>query len=110
MTLKIALPERLEKIRRYLFSRQRHYQLTFTQPSGVFVLRDLAQFCRAHNTTYHQDAAVAQRLDGRREVWLRIQHHLKLTDEKIWQLYTGIYPPIPSPSLPGGQSFNAQTE
>jgi hypothetical protein len=25
--------------------------------------------------------------EGRREVWLRIQAHLRLTDEELWRLY-----------------------
>jgi hypothetical protein len=51
------------------------------------VLDDLATFCRAHASTFHLNAAAANRLDGRREVWLRIQQHLRLTDDQLWQLY-----------------------
>jgi hypothetical protein len=30
---------------------------------------------------------VSDRLDGRREVWLRIASHLNLTEEQLWELY-----------------------
>ena len=51
------------------------------------VLHDLAKFCRAHESTFHPDHAISDRLDGRREVWLRIQQHLQLTDDQLWALY-----------------------
>lgn len=56
--------------------------------SGI-VLSDLARFCRAHSSTGHADPHIAARLDGRREVWLRIQNHLRLTDDELWQLHGG---------------------
>lgn len=72
----------------YLLSRRGAYQDTFRNPRGELVLADLAKFCRANESTGHPDPHVAARLDGRREVWLRIQHHLKLSDEELWKLYT----------------------
>ena len=51
------------------------------------VLTDLAKFCRAHESTFHLNPAAANRLDGRREVWLRIQQHLQLTDDQLWSIY-----------------------
>ena len=51
------------------------------------VLLDLAKFCRARESTFHPDHSVSDRLDGRREVWLRIMHHLKLSEEQLWALY-----------------------
>lgn len=32
---------------------------------------------------------MAGRLDGRREVFLRIQQHLQLSDDDLWSLYDG---------------------
>lgn len=55
--------------------------------SQTAVLADLAKFCRAHKSTHHADPRESARLDGRREVWLRIEHHLKLTSEQFWSLY-----------------------
>lgn len=51
------------------------------------VLRDLARFCRAHQTTFHQDPRIHAVLEGRREVWLKIEEHLQLTMEQIYELH-----------------------
>jgi len=51
------------------------------------VLVDLARFCRASQSTFHPDARLAAQLDGRREVYLRICQHLKLTEDQLWSLY-----------------------
>lgn len=77
----------LEKIRLALFGRQRTYQTVFNTPEGRAVLEDLASFCRADESTFHPDARIAANLDGRREVWLRIQQHLHLDSEDLWKLY-----------------------
>lgn len=77
----------LEKIRDLLFRRQRAYQAVFNSPVGREVLLDLARFCRAHESTYNADPRIAANLDGRREVWLRIEHHLQMDSETLWSLY-----------------------
>lgn len=78
-----------ERTRRFLFGRatvyRRHFDLTNRDAADI--LRDLAKFCRAHKSTAHTDTHLAARLDGRREVWLRIQNHLQLSDEDLWKLY-----------------------
>lgn len=51
------------------------------------VLKDLARFCRAHSTTFLPDARAHAVLEGRREVWLKIQEHLHLTEEEIYRLH-----------------------
>lgn len=51
------------------------------------MLSDLAKFCRANDTTFHPDPHIRCQLDGRREVWLRIQNHLKLTDDELFEIY-----------------------
>jgi hypothetical protein len=51
------------------------------------VLSDLATFCRASASTYHLDQRLSDVLIGRREVFLRISHFLKLTDDDLWSLY-----------------------
>lgn len=79
----------------YLTGRGRIYRRLLNTDDGKLFLRDMAKFCRAHQSTAHADATVAARLDGRREVWLRIQHHLQLDDETLWRLYGGT--PIPEP-------------
>lgn len=78
----------------FLRRRKRNYQLTFMDMSGQEVLMDLVQFCRADASCWHPDARVHAVLEGRREVWLRIQQHLNLTSEQLAALYGGV--PFPS--------------
>ena len=79
--------EAYEKARSFIFRRQKAYQLAFDTETGKMVLADLAKFCRAHESTFHPNADVSRQLDGRREVWLRIQQHLRLDSEQLWKLY-----------------------
>lgn len=51
------------------------------------VLLDLAKFCRAHQTCFHPDPRLHAMLEGRREVWLKIQEYLQLTDQEIYDLH-----------------------
>lgn len=79
----------IEKVRSFLFGRQRAYQNVFNK-ENVFtekVLADLAKFCRASKTTFHPDPRVHATLEGRREVWLRIERHLNLPPEDLWQIF-----------------------
>lgn len=78
--------ELADKAKQYLFRRRTAYVATFSSPSGEEVLADLARFCRANRPTFHPDPRVAAQLDGRREVWLRIQQHLQLSDADLWRL------------------------
>jgi len=72
-----------------LATRALSYQRVFLK-KGVDtdkVLSDLAKFCRANTSTYQADPRLSDVLIGRREVWLRIQHHLQLSDDQLWALY-----------------------
>ena len=80
----------LAKLRVALGDRRYAYQTTFKGPLADVVLRDLARFCRAHESTFHVDPRAHAVAEGRREVWLRIQNHLKLTPDELWALYSGI--------------------
>lgn len=75
-------------LRNFVFGRQRAYLETFDTKSQMNqkVLSDLAKFCRANESTYHPDPRIHAVLEGRREVWLRIQNHLKLDSESLWKL------------------------
>lgn len=55
----------------------------------VDVLVDLAEFCRANESCFHQDPRVHAALEGRREVWLRIQEHVHLTPAQLMALRQG---------------------
>lgn len=87
--------ESLQKVLGLLTSRKRAYQLCFGSAAGNEVLMDLVLFCRAAET-----CVIAEKgkpvdrertliLEGRREVWLRIQQHMKLTEEQLYALYNG---------------------
>lgn len=80
--------ELVEKARRFLMRRRHNYRLAFLSPPGQEVLRDLAAFCRANETTFHADARLHAVAEGRREVWLRIANHLNMPPDELWALYT----------------------
>lgn len=79
------------KAKHYLFGRRGAYvrRLDPGNADAQTILVDLMRFCRANESTAHPDDRASARLDGRREVWLRIQQHLRLDDETLWQLYGG---------------------
>lgn len=81
----------VERAKSFLMNRRTAYirVFDFDNANSNAVLQDLAKFCRANESTFHEDPRAEGRLDGRREVWLRIQHHLHLTPEQLWQLYSG---------------------
>ncbi len=71
-----------------LHSRKRAYDYVFDTESidARIVLKDLAQFCRANQSTFSEDARLHAVLEGRREVWLRIQKYLNLTPDELWEI------------------------
>lgn len=77
----------IQRAKAFLRSRRMSYITTFEGPDAEKVLRDLAKFCRAHTSTFSGDSRMSDVLEGRREVWLRIQHHLQLSDEDLWDKY-----------------------
>lgn len=89
------IKDTIESIRRLIGSRAYAYKVTFNKESAWahIVLRDLAQFCRAHKTTFHEDPRMQAVLEGRREVFLRIQEHLQLTETQIFDLHHIRYVP-----------------
>lgn len=86
------MEELWEKVRRVLFDRQISYRHTFNPESqmAIIVLKDLAKFCRAHETTFHQDPRVHAMLEGRKEVWIRIQNFTNMDSETLYKLYTKV--------------------
>lgn len=75
----------VEDATRGLAARQRAYSACFSGAKEV--LEDLARFCRANETCWDPDPRVHAALEGRREVWLRIQTTLGLTPEQLFALY-----------------------
>ena len=83
------IKEWLDKLRIALNERRYAYQKTFNGPLAEVVLKDLSRFCRAHESTFAIDPRAHALAEGRREVWLRIESHLKLSPDQLWQLYSG---------------------
>lgn len=85
------LSEFVSRLGRRLTVRQLRsaYNLTFRTPSGTnYVLPDLSEFCHAQEPAPRDDSLFAQgRAAGRRDVWLRIQEHIHLTDEELVAVY-----------------------
>lgn len=79
----------IDRVKRFLWNRQHNYRIVFNSPPGQIVLADLASFCRSRSSTFDVDARVHAMAEGRREVWLRIQNHLNLTQKKLYELSTG---------------------
>jgi hypothetical protein len=79
----------LSKAKSYLTGRAQAYRRTFDPESvaAQAVLRDLAKFCRGTESTFHPDPRVHALLEGRKEVLLRIQNHLDLSPDKLWEIY-----------------------
>lgn len=77
----------------FLFRRRNAYCKVFLQmdgqpaPYAEEVLADLARFCRANQTCFHEDPRVNAALEGRREVWLRLQQHLRLSEDQLQRIY-----------------------
>lgn len=81
--------ERWHKALEFMRLRKRSYQLQFATSDGRLWLDDLARFCRANEPCFDLNDRKHALLEGRREVWLRIQNHLGLTPEQLLVLYAG---------------------
>lgn len=87
-----------DAIQRFLY-RKRDYQSLFLTPNGTptaageRVLKDLARFCRANQSTAvvspvtrSVDPVASALAEGRREVYLRITRHLYLDESYLTKL------------------------
>ena len=79
----------VDQVKAWLASRQNAYRGLFRGRHAPVVLADLAKFCRATETTYHENERLSGVLEGRREVWLRIQNHLNMSQDELYKLTTG---------------------
>jgi hypothetical protein len=73
--------------RAWKWQKRKAYRDVFAGPVGAIVLQDIAKFCRATETCYDPDPRIHAALEGRRELWIRIQNHLQLSPEELWKLY-----------------------
>lgn len=74
----------------FFAEKKKAYQSAFGQPPhGPMVLADLAIFCRARETcVVPGDRDRTYVLEGRREVFLRVQDFLERTPEELVVLFT----------------------
>lgn len=81
--------ETIQRFKDRLLGRARAYNAVFLRgaPETEAVLRDLAKFCRAHDSTFHTDPRVHAVLEGRREVFLLIMAFLNLSQEELYHLH-----------------------
>lgn len=79
----------IDRVKSLIFGRAFAYNHVFKKENAFaqVVLRDLAKFCRAYETTFSADPRIHAAMEGRREVWLRIQEHLQLTPDHIYDLH-----------------------
>lgn len=83
------MSEVVERVKDFFRRKKISYQNVFSKDSEATkaVLADLAKFCRANETTFLPDQRAHAVLEGRREVWLRIQSYLRLSTDELYNLY-----------------------
>ena len=71
--------------------RGRAYKIIFRNPMAqTYVLPDLMEFCgMADPAPFPGQRLTEQRFLGRRDVALRIQHQIQLTEEELYRLLRG---------------------
>ncbi|WP_042486098.1 Bbp19 family protein [Sphingomonas parapaucimobilis] len=78
--------------RKIALLRSQHYKRLFLGSDNVMsrdaeiVLADLRDFCRAEQGAFSPDPYVNARNLGRREVFLRLTHHLNLDEAEVRKL------------------------
>lgn len=83
----MSIADSLARLIGRLQRRKTAYQLAFGSPAGKSVAKDLARFCRGAETAYHADPRIHAMLEGRRQVWLRIEQHMKFSPEELAVIY-----------------------
>lgn len=83
------LKDKLSRITDLFRKRAYAYKLVFDKNNQFtsVVLKDLAKFCRAHDSTFDKDERRHAALEGRREVWLRIQEHMGFEPDELLKLH-----------------------
>lgn len=69
--------------------RQQAYRIAFLGGGVASMVSDLKKFCRADEPCFSDDPRVHALLEGRREVWLRIQQHLNADPAALVEKYSG---------------------
>jgi hypothetical protein len=66
--------------------RRQAYSATFETPAGKLVLSDLAQFCRAKKSTFDPNSRRSAYLQGRKDVFERIEKYMNLSADELWEM------------------------
>jgi hypothetical protein len=84
------LSDIVDRVMSFLTMRGGAYRQALGSPAGKIILADLAVFCRANEScAVPGDRDRTMMLEGRREVWLRISHHMNLSPEQLYALFGG---------------------
>lgn len=83
------IKDTVDAIKRMIAGRQFAYQQVFDRNNKYTntVLKDLAKFCRAYESTFNADPRIHAVMEGRREVWLRLEEYLQLHVDEIYELH-----------------------
>ena len=74
-------------MRDILLARGQAYKRCFDGEDAESVLSDLERFCHANTTTHVDgDSHGTSQLEGRRQVWLRIQGYRNLSDQQVGEI------------------------
>lgn len=74
-------------MREILIERSQAYKQTFKGEPASKVMADLERFCHVNTTTHVDgDSHGTSQLEGRRQVWLRIQGYLNLREGQIGEM------------------------
>lgn len=89
------IKDTIEAVRRLVATRSFAYKFVLKKDERYvkLILLDLAKFCRAHESTFHADPRMHAVLEGRKEVWLRIQNFLNLSEQELFDLHSVKYLP-----------------
>lgn len=83
------IKDTIQKVLNLYAARTHAYRMVFNKDNKftMTVLKDLAKFCRAHDSTFDKDERIHAVMEGRREVWLRIEQHLSLNQTELYELH-----------------------
>lgn len=83
------IKDTVEAVKNLIRGRSYAYKMLFHKNNGHarIVLRDLAKFCRAHESTFSADSRLHAVMEGRREVWLRLQRYINLDEQQLLELH-----------------------
>lgn len=72
-----------------ILDRQKAYRKVFVSKDAALkaVMADLKRFCRAENSCFDPDPRIHAVLEGRREVFLRIEQHLNYDPDALFEIY-----------------------